>query len=252
MKRQFIPLMTILALLLSLPACGQENENGPPNNQRPARNAQNLAEESERLGYALGLEIGEALRDLKEEIELDALLRGIEDSILEREPIISREEAEAVKQSFLQRLQERQAEEMAALAAENLEISKEFLAENQKREEVITTDSGLQYTILRKGDGPRPALDDMVMVHYQGMRLDGTVFDSSYAREEPALLIVSDVIPGWVEVLQLMQTGSHYRLYIPPDLAYGASGAEPLIGPNEVLIFEIELLDIIDIPINTE
>jgi FKBP-type peptidyl-prolyl cis-trans isomerase len=232
--------IVIFAFLLSLPACRGENEK--------PRSEIRLEDANQKLSYALGLEIGGALGELRTEIDLNALTQGVEDSILDREPLLSPEEAEEVKLSFLQKLQEEQAEAMAGIAAKNLEISKTFLAENKLREDVVTTDSGLQYTVLREGEGPRPAPDNMVIVHYQGMLLDGTVFDSSYQRQEPALFMVAEVIPGWTEALQLMRVGSQYRLYIPPHLAYGEEGAGPVIGPNETLIFEIELLETVETP----
>jgi FKBP-type peptidyl-prolyl cis-trans isomerase FklB len=247
MKRNII-FIAILAFLLSLPSCRGENEKESTGNRQPSRSDIRLEDPNQKLSYALGLEIGGALGELRTEIDLNSLVQGVEDSVLDREPLLSPEEAEEVKLSFLQKLQEEQAEAMAGVAAKNLEMSKTFLAENKLREEVITTDSGLQYTVLREGEGPRPAPDSMVIVHYQGMLLDGTVFDSSYQRQEPALFMVSEVIPGWTEALQLMQVGSQYRLYIPPHLAYGEEGAGPVIGPNETLIFEIEMLETVETP----
>lgn len=244
MNRHFFPL-TILILFFFLPACRAENERAPAEDQRPARSDLRMEEEKQRLGYALGQEIGDALKDLKAEIDPNALLQGVEDSMYGREPLLSPAEAEEVKISFLQRMQEKQAAELAALAEKNLEAGQKFLAENKQREDVKVTDSGLQYTILQKGDGPRPGSDDVVRVHYQGMLLDGTVFDSSRERQEPAIFRVGEVIPGWAEALQLMPVGSRFRVYVPPGLAYGEQGAGPLIGPNQVLIFEIELLEIV-------
>jgi FKBP-type peptidyl-prolyl cis-trans isomerase FkpA len=245
MKLHFFP-FAVLILLLSLSSCRAENERESADAPRPARDAIRLEDENQKLGYALGQEIGEALSELKAQIDPDALLRGVEDSMLGREPLLSPAEAEQVKTSFLQRLQEQQAAELSALAEKNLVISEQFLAENKLREEVTVTDSGLQYTVLQEGTGPRPGPDNVVVVHYEGTLLDGTVFDSSRERQEPAVFMVGEVIPGWSEALQLMPVGSRYRLYIPPNLAYGEQGAGPFIAPNQVLIFEIELLEIME------
>lgn len=135
------------------------------------------------------------------------------------------------------------AEAVLTPAERNLEKGKEFLAENGKRPEVTTTESGLQYEVLTQGDGPKPTADQTVTVHYVGKLLDGTVFDSSVDRGEPATFGLRQVIPGWTEGVQLMSRGSKYRFYIPSSLAYGERGAGRDIGPNETLIFDVELLD---------
>lgn len=129
-------------------------------------------------------------------------------------------------------------------AEANLKAGEEFLAENGKRPEVVTTESGLQYEVLTEGNGIKPTVDDAVTVHYTGKLIDGTVFDSSIERGEPITFGVTQVIPGWVEALQLMSVGSKWRLYIPSDLAYGSRGAGGVIGPNSTLIFDVELLEV--------
>ena len=123
--------------------------------------------------------------------------------------------------------------------------SEAFLTENGKRSEVKTTDSGLQYEVLEEGDGPRPEAGDQVVVHYTGKLIDGTVFDSSEERGEPATFGVTQVIPGWVEALQLMKAGSKWRLFIPSQLAYGPQGAGGVIGPNQTLIFDVNLIKVV-------
>ncbi len=130
-------------------------------------------------------------------------------------------------------------------AAVNQREGMDFLETNGMRPEVITTDSGLQYEVITEGDGPRPTINDFVRVHYVGTLIDGTEFDSSFSRGQPAEFPVGGVISGWIEALLLMKVGSKYKLYIPPALGYGSRGAGELIGPNEVLIFEVELLDIL-------
>ncbi len=139
---------------------------------------------------------------------------------------------------------EQTAQKMLTPAERNLQRGKDFLAENGKRPEVKTTASGLQYEVIVEGEGPKPTSDQSVTVHYTGKLLDGTVFDSSVDRGEPITFALRQVIPGWTEGLQLMPRGSKYRLFIPSDLAYGPRGAGRDIGPNETLIFDVELLDI--------
>jgi FKBP-type peptidyl-prolyl cis-trans isomerase len=245
MKRNLL-VGLISIFLASLLACGQDDDTttGQGQHEPALPHETPLESENEKLSYALGQEIGATLGELQAEIDMKALYRGLDDGMTGRKPQLSPEEAEEVKLAFLQRMQEEQAEAAAALAAKNQQEGEAFLAENKMRGDVVTTESSLQYTVLQEGPGPRPALDDTVKVHYRGMLLDGTVFDSSYEREEPAFFKVDEVIPGWSEALQLMPVGSRYRLFVPPDLAYGEQGAGPLIGPNQTLIFEIELLGI--------
>ena len=159
-------------------------------------------------------------------------------------PKMSYDEAKAVIQSFFSQLQEKQNAAMAEMARVNAEAGKSFLAENAKRSEVKTTASGLQYEVIAEGDGNKPSANNTVKVHYTGSLIDGTVFDSSVQRGEPAVFGVTQVIPGWVEALQMMTVGSKWRLFIPSELAYGANGAGNIIGPNATLIFEVELLGI--------
>jgi FKBP-type peptidyl-prolyl cis-trans isomerase FklB len=241
--RRVVLFFLVFPLLSQLSACGQNGNGTGTGQEEPARRAP-LTTESEKLSYALGLEIGATLGELQTEIDTTALSRGLDDGITGREPQLSPEEAEEVKLAFLEKLQRQQAETAAALAAENQQAGEAFLAENKMRQDVTTTESGLQYTVLQEGTGERPAADDTVQVHYRGLLLDGSVFDSSYERQEPALFKVEEVIPAWTEALQLMRPGGRYRLFVPPDLAYGEQGAGPLIGPNQTLIFEIELLGI--------
>jgi FKBP-type peptidyl-prolyl cis-trans isomerase FklB len=150
-----------------------------------------------------------------------------------------------VLNSLQQQLQEKALAEQAALAEENLRKGKEFLAANAAAEGVKTLESGLQYKILSKGEGAVPTQEDTVKVHYRGTLIDGTEFDSSYQQGQPAEFPVAGVIPGWVEVLQLMHEGEKLQVAIPPQLAYGENGAPPVIEPNTVLIFELELLEIV-------
>jgi FKBP-type peptidyl-prolyl cis-trans isomerase FklB len=143
-----------------------------------------------------------------------------------------------------QEIKDRKNTKLNEMAAANLEKGKKFLAENKKKSGVVETESGLQYEIIKEGKGPKPTLTDRVKCHYKGTLIDGTQFDSSYDRGNPTTFRVNGVIKGWTEALQMMPVGSKWKLYIPADLAYGKRGSEPSIGPNETLIFEVELLDI--------
>jgi len=192
---------------------------------------------SEKASYALGLDIGASLKRFRSGIEFNALFRGIEDSLKGNKPLLTPQEAAAIKREFFKKIQEE-------LAEKNLKEGEAFLAENKKKKGVITTASGLQYMVLREGNGPKPKATDRVRVHYRGTLLDGTEFDSSYQGGEPATFQVQGVIAGWTEALQIMKVGSKYRLFIPSNLAYRERGAGQKIGPNATLIFEVELLAI--------
>lgn len=192
---------------------------------------------SEKAGYAVGLDIGASLKRFESGIELKALFRGIEDTLKGNKPLLTREEAAAVRNELFKRIQEE-------LAEKNLKEGEAFLAENQKKEGVVTTASGLQYMVLKEGDGPTPTATDRVTVHYRGTLLDGSEFDSSFSGGKPATFQVRGVIAGWTEALQLMKVGNKYRLFIPSKLAYRERGAGQKIGPNAMLIFEVELLGI--------
>ena len=195
---------------------------------------------SEKFGYIIGMETGRSVKNLNADVNMDALVRGVKDGLAGKEPAITQEEARAVIKEIYAQAAARAKEKMK----ENAKVAGAFLEANKKKEGVVTTDSGLQYKILKKGDGPKPTIDGTVTVHYRGTLIDGTVFDSSYKRGEPATFPLKGVIAGWTEALQLMNVGTKCRLFIPPNLAYGDRGAGQVIGPNATLIFEVELLSI--------
>ena len=199
----------------------------------------------DRLSYALGMSMGNNFKSSGiEKIVSSDFADGVAAVYEGATPKMSYDEAKAVIQSFFSQLQEKQNTAMAEMARVNAEAGKAFLAENAKRSEVKTTASGLQYEVIAEGDGNKPSANNTVKVHYTGSLIDGTVFDSSVQRGEPAVFGVTQVIPGWVEALQMMTVGSKWRLFIPSELAYGANGAGNIIGPNATLIFEVELLGI--------
>lgn len=198
----------------------------------------------DKLGYSMGLDVGAYFKQIDDEINFEALMQGVRDAYEGKEPILSREEIASVQKEFGLKMQAKQQGELERIKKENMERGTEFLAENKKREGVITTESGLQYELLQEGDGATPTAADRVKVDYVGTLIDGTEFDSSIKRGEPAVFGVNQVIPGWSEALQIMAVGSKYKLYIPADLAYGEKGAPPVIEPNSVLVFEVDLLGI--------
>lgn len=200
----------------------------------------------DKLSYALGMSMGHNFKGSGiKAINADDFAAGVAAVYDGTKPAMSYDEAKRIVQDFFTNLEKEMQAEAAKAGAENLKIGEAFLSENAKREGVTTTASGLQYEVIRKGAGDHPAASDRVEVHYTGKLIDGTVFDSSVERGVPATFGVTQVIPGWVEALQLMREGDKWRLYIPSTLAYGENGAGGVIGPNMTLIFDVELLRVI-------
>lgn len=200
----------------------------------------------DKLSYALGLSMGNNFRASGiQELNVQDFADGVSAVFYGAQPKMTYDEAKAEIQRFFTDLQAKQEEASKKMAEANAKSGEEFLLENGKRVEVQTTASGLQYEVIKEGEGESPKATDQVMVHYEGKLIDGTVFDSSVDRGEPATFGVTQVIPGWVEALQLMKVGAKWRLYIPSALAYGPQGAGGVIGPNQTLIFDVELLQII-------
>ena len=201
----------------------------------------------DRISYALGLSMGNNFRASGiDTINVQDFADGVAAVFYGTQPKMTYDEAKEVIREYFGEMEKKQQAEAAKLGEANKAAGEAFLSENGKRAEVKTTPSGLQYEVLTQGDGPRPSADDQVEVHYTGKLIDGTVFDSSVDRGIPATFGVTQVIPGWVKALQLMNAGSKWRLFIPSDLAYGPNGAPGSpIGPNSTLIFDVELLKVI-------
>lgn len=204
-----------------------------------------MTNETDRLSYALGMSMGHNFKASGiDKINSADFAAGVAAVYEGAEPRLSYDEAKEIIREYFTALEARQQEAAQKMASVNAEAGKAFLAENGKRAEVRTTATGLQYEVLTEGDGPVPTERDRVVVHYTGRLIDGTVFDSSEERGEPATFGVTQVIPGWVEALQLMKAGSTWRLFIPSELAYGPQGAGGAIGPNQTLIFDVTLLKV--------
>jgi len=197
----------------------------------------------DKISYVLGREVGQGLGESPSKIDLNIFVQGLQDSLNKKESLLSPEEEEQVKAEFAAQMKEEQSKKWAAMAEQNRKAEEDFLAKNKSQKDVVTTQSGLQYQVLKQGGGDSIKETDRVKVHYRGTLIDGTEFDSSYARNQPAVFAVNGVIPGWTEGLQLMKIGGKYRLWIPSKLAYGPRGAGRTIGPNAMLIFDVEPLE---------
>jgi FKBP-type peptidyl-prolyl cis-trans isomerase len=205
---------------------------------------QTMSTPAEQVSYVLGLDLGRYLSQLKDEVDLEVVKQGLEDGFTGVQPKVSEAEEVAAQQQIRTMMEERQQSQMAAMLAENKAAGEVFLAENRNREGVVELASGIQYEVLREGDGATPQPTDVVKVDYVGTLVDGSEFDSSISRGEPAVFPIDGVIAGWKEILPMMPVGSQYRVVIPSELAYGEQGAPPRIMPNSVLVFEIDLIAI--------
>lgn len=207
--------------------------------------ATELKTEDQKISYLMGLQSGSSLKEVSEVIKLDkeAVFAAINDVLDGKKLQVSDEELGKVMQSFMKKSQEYAKKKFEELSAQNIAEAKKLLDENKKKSGVKVTKSGLQYAVLKEGKGKKPTASDVVKVHYVGTFADGTVFDSTYARKEPAVFPLNGIIKGWIEGLQLMPVGSKYEFVIPAELAYGKQGPAPF-GPDRALKFEVELLEI--------
>jgi FKBP-type peptidyl-prolyl cis-trans isomerase len=235
MNRSLIPLAIAASLLLA--GCEQKAADQPTGDQA-------LDTDAAKISYIMGVNIGSQMKADQFQLDSGAFLRGVEDMMAGKPPQLSDEEANAVVKSYQEKRQAAHEEERKKAATANQAEGQKYLAENAKREGVTVLPSGLQYRVVTKGNGKAPAASDTVEVHYRGTLIDGTEFDSSYARNKTETFGVSQVIPGWTEALQLMHEGDKWELAIPSDLAYGPGGSGGVIGPNQVLLFEVELIKV--------
>lgn len=207
-------------------------------------NAEELDTPEERLSYTVGMDIGSSLAEQDMDLDVELVIEALRAAYHGEETRLTEEEALAERDAFMERRQKQMEQQQQQEAARNLEAGQAFLAQNRDQEGVVETDSGLQYRVIEEGDGASPEATDRVTVHYRGTLIDGTEFDSSYAREEPATFALNQVIPGWTEGVQLMEEGGKYEFVVPADLAYGEEGRPGPIGPNSTLIFEVELIEV--------
>jgi FKBP-type peptidyl-prolyl cis-trans isomerase len=228
-------LLLCAAVAAALVGCQQKTE--------PAK-TEKLETEEQKVAYGMGLNLGKRIKQ-EFTIDVDSFALGMRHAMNDQaKPLLTDEEIQKVMQDFQQKQIAKQESDFKAKAEKNKTDSEKYLADNGKAEGVKTTASGLQYKVVKEGTGPKPKAEDTVEVNYQGTLVDGTEFDSSYKRGQPATFPVSGVIPGWTEALQLMPVGSEFELVIPSDLAYGPGGAGGVIGPNSALKFKVELLAI--------
>jgi FKBP-type peptidyl-prolyl cis-trans isomerase FklB len=198
----------------------------------------------DKVSYAIGAQIGSDMKKQTIDIDPDVLGKGLKDGFQGSKLLLTDEEMRGALSGLQQQMVAKQTERMRELGAKNKQAGTAFLAENKKKEGVKVLPSGLQYKVVKEGTGKMPKADDTVTVNYKGTLIDGTEFDSSYKRGEPATFPVKGVIKGWTEALQLMKVGSKWELFIPSELAYGEQPAGRVIGPNSTLLFEVELLGI--------
>ena len=253
---RFAAPLVLASLVLSLSACKSENkeDTAKTGTDAPAAAAGDdapivpsiagLETGKKQVSYMIGRDMGKSLTVIKDELDLEVLSQAIADQFAGKDSKLTEEQALKVQESFTATLQAKQAAEAKAKAAKGKEEGAAFLATNKDKPGVKVTESGLQYQVVRAGNGPMPASTDVVRVHYKGTLLDGTVFDSSYDRGQPAEFGLAQVIPGWSEGVALMPVGSKYMFWIPAELGYGEAGGGP-IPPNAMLTFEVELMEIV-------
>lgn len=231
-----------LLAVLMMAACAQKDDGSSA--EAVVEEAVSLDTTEKRLSYGIAYGLGQRLKQDGVPLDVAAFGAGIEDAFNGSEPLLTQEEIGAEMQAYQENQAKEQEVQMGQAAEKNAGEGAAFLAANAEAEGVVVLESGLQYKVITAGEGPKPTAADTVEVHYRGTLIDGTEFDSSYARGSTVSFGVTQVIPGWTEALQLMPSGSKWQLFIPSDLAYGAGGAGGVIGPNATLIFDVELIQI--------
>jgi FKBP-type peptidyl-prolyl cis-trans isomerase FklB len=199
-----------------------------------------LKDLKDKFSYSIGLDVGFNFKKQKVDVNPDAMLAGVKDALSGKQPLLNENEVKETLAAFTKQMEDRQK----AASEQNIKEGEKFLAENKKKPGVKTTASGLQYKVIKEGNGPQPKATDTVVANYRGTLIDGTEFDSSYKRGQAATFPLSGVIKGWTEGLQLMKVGSKYQFFIPSSLAYGDRAMSPEIGANSTLIFEVELVGV--------
>jgi FKBP-type peptidyl-prolyl cis-trans isomerase FklB len=237
MKKTILTLVCLLALTV---ACNQNEKT------ETSKAPQTLTTQKDKVSYSIGMDIGTTIKQQGFDVDPALVALGMNHAFGNATTLLTPEQAKEVLAQWQQDLMQKRVEAIKKQAEENAAAGKAFLEANAKKEGVVTLDSGLQYKILEEGNGTRPAVDDIVTVHYKGTLTNGTEFDSTYSRNQPATFPVNGVIKGWTEALQKMKTGGHWMLYIPANLAYGERQAGPVIGPNSTLVFDVTLLSIQD------
>jgi FKBP-type peptidyl-prolyl cis-trans isomerase FklB len=232
----YLRLFAVMIMLTSLAGCTPE--------EATSASELKLDTPKNRISYTIGVNIGQDFKSQNMDVDPDLLLMGLKDTLSGKELQLTEEEMVQEIQNFQQEMQAKMAAEMEAKAAENKASGEAFMTENAKQEGVVVTESGLQYKIIEPGQGDSPGPADVATVHYRGTLIDGTQFDSSYDRGQPASFPVGGVIAGWSEALQLMKPGAKWQLVIPAELAYGERGAGQDIGPNSTLLFDVELISV--------
>jgi FKBP-type peptidyl-prolyl cis-trans isomerase len=215
-----------------------------PATAKPAPPPLVLKTDKDKTSYAIGVNMGKSIRTGPIDLDTKILLRAFQDALADRKLLMSDDEVKTTLTALQADMRKKQEEKMQLLGETNKKAGEDFLAANKTKDGIVTLPSGLQYKILTAGTGPKPTLTDSVVCNYKGTLLDGTEFDSSFKRGQPATFPVGQVIKGWTEALQLMPVGSKWQLFIPSDMAYGPRGSGTTIGPNSTLIFEVELISI--------